>query len=87
MISGVSEAIIMLSISVLRPFLFGRRYIGSVSGIMWIIVVVGSALGPLPIGAAYDILSGYREIILFTAVLPAVAAVLSLFIRKPVHPI
>ena len=86
-LSGVSEAVIMLSISVLRPFLFGRKYIGSVSGIMWIIVVVGSALGPLPIGVAYDLLSGYREIVLFIAVLPAVAAVLSLFIRKSVHPI
>ena len=59
-LSGVSEAVIMLSISVLRP---------------------------LPFGSAYDLLSGYREIVLFIAVLPAVAAVLSLFIRKSVHPI
>ena len=85
-LSGVSEAVIFLSVTVLRPFLFGRKYIGSVSGIMWVIVIVGSALGPLPIGAAYDILNGYREIIMLTAVLPAVGVVLSLFIRKPVHP-
>jgi MFS family permease len=85
-LSGVSEGVIVLSVTVLRPFLFGRKYIGSVSGVMWVIVIIGSALGPLPIGAVYDLLHGYREIIMLTAVLPAVGVVLSLFIRKPVLP-
>ena len=84
--SGVSEAVIILSVTVLRPFLFGRKYIGSVSGIMWVIIIVGSALGPLPIGAVYDILNGYREIVMMSAVLPVVGIVLSVFIRKPAIP-
>jgi MFS family permease len=84
--AGVSEAVIILSVTVLRPFLFGRKYIGSVSGAMWVIVIVGSALGPLPIGAVYDILNGYREIVMITALLPAVGIVLSLLIRKPAVP-
>ena len=82
-ISGISGATIIYTIRVLRPFLFGREHIGAVAGIMSVITMVGSALGPLPYGAAFDFFGGYREILLISATLPAAAAVAALMIRRP----
>jgi MFS family permease len=85
-ISGGSSAVLMLSIGVLRPFLFGRRYIGGVSGMMAVVSVVGSALGPVVFGVVFDSVGGYTGILILSAVLPTIAAVGSLFVARPVAP-
>lgn len=82
-ISGTAGATIIYTIGVLRPFLFGREHIGAVAGIMSVITLIGSALGPLPYGAAFDFFGGYREILMISATLPAAAAVAALMIRRP----
>lgn len=85
-IAGVSSSTIIYTVGVMRPFLFGREHIGAVAGIMSVITVVGSALGPLPYGAAYDHFGGYTEILLLSALLPAAAAVAAVLIRHPAAP-
>jgi len=82
-LSGMSAALIMLIQKVLRPYLYGRMYLGGISGVFVVVGVIGSALGPLPFGAAYDRFGGYREILVASCVLPIVSAILSLFIKKP----
>ena len=82
-LGGASGSVLMLCIGVLKPYLFGRRYIGGISGAMTVVMVVGSALGPLMFGAAFDTLGGYRQVLLFSSVFPGVAAVTALFIRRP----
>jgi len=81
--AGIGGALIMMCVSVLNPNLFGRRYLGGILGVIAALNVVGSAIGPIIFGAAFDLLHGYREIILISAILPLLAAVLSFFIRKP----
>ena len=83
-VSGISGALLVTSVGVLEPNLFGRRYLGGILGVLMAINVIGSAIGPFIFGAAFDLVHGYQEIILISAILPLIAAVLSLLIRKPV---
>jgi sugar phosphate permease len=82
-LTGSSVAILMLSVNVLKPYLFGRGFIGGISGALTVVSVVGSAIGPLYFGIAYDATGGYSGTLLISAVLPAIAAVLALFVRHP----
>ena len=45
--------------------------------------VIGSAIGPIIFGAAFDLLGGYREAILLSALLPLAAGLMSLRLRRP----
>jgi MFS family permease len=83
-VSGFSGALMGISVGVLKPNLFGRRHLGGILGVLMAINVIGSAIGPIVFGAAFDAFHGYREIILVSTLLPFIAAVLSLMIRKPV---
>ncbi|MEM7129136.1 MAG: MFS transporter [Chloroflexota bacterium] len=83
LVSGVSSALLMLSLNVLKPNLFGRRYLGGILGVLVAINVVGSAIGPIVFGTAFDWLGGYTEVILACALMPLIAGILSLALRKP----
>lgn len=83
LVSGISGALLAFSVGVLKPNLFGRRYLGGILGVLMAINVIGSAIGPLVFGAAFDFFHGYREIILISTALPLITAVFSLTIRKP----
>lgn len=83
LVSGVSSAVLFLSLGVLKPNLFGRRYLGGILGVVVAINVIGSAIGPVIFGAAFDAIGGYREIILLSALLPLAAGIMSFFLRKP----
>ena len=82
-LGGVSGSVLMLSISVLKPYLFGREFIGGISGLISVVAVVGSAIGPLYFGIAYDATGGYRGTLIVSAIFPAIAALLALFLRHP----
>ena len=82
-IAGSSSSALWLSVGFLKPYLFGRRYIGGVSGLMAVITVIGSALGPVVFGVVYDTVGGYTGILVISAILPLLAALGSVFIRKP----
>ena len=83
LLSGISGGVIGISINVLKPNLFGRRYLGGISSVIMAINVIGSAIGPVVFGAAFDLLHGYQEIILISAALPLLSGILSFFIRQP----
>lgn len=80
---GASVSILMLSVNVLKPFLFGRGFIGGISGSLSVVSVIGSAIGPLYFGIAYDATGGYTGTLLISAILPATAAILALFLKRP----
>jgi len=72
---------------VLWPTYFGRRHIGSIGGAAMTVMVVGSAMGPLPFGLAFDIFGGYSQIIWIMMAFPVfgiVGALLAVPPRKPV---
>ncbi len=67
---GIFAAIDSVSTGVLWPNYYGRKHLGSIRGITMTAMVIGSALGPLPFGYAYDVFGGYKEIILFMMLFP-----------------
>ncbi len=82
-LSGVSGAITGLTIGVLKPNLFGRRFLGGILGAIVATAVIGSAIGPVIFGIAFDATQSYKAIILWSALLPLLSAVLNILIRKP----
>ena len=62
---------------------FGRRYLGSIMGIASLVMIAGSALGPMPMGIARDLLGSYTLALTAASVLPSVLAIVVLFARQP----
>jgi len=83
-IGGMAGGVAIICIGVLKPNLFGRRYLGGILGVTAALNVIGSAIGPIIFGAAFDGLGGYREIIILSSLLPLLAGILCLFVRQPV---
>ncbi len=65
------------------PNYFGRGNLGSIKGFTMMAMVIGSAAGPLPFGFAFDYFGGYTEILLLTAVFPALALIGAAISPKP----
>lgn len=80
---GVSMGIERIVMAVVWPNYFGRKHIGSISGISMAMVVTGSALGPLPLGIAFDLFGGYAEILWALMIFPLFGIVAALLADPP----
>lgn len=80
---GVSNAAMFVHMSYLWPRFFGRKHLGSIQGTAQTIGVIGASVGPLPLGAAYDLFGSYTGALLILAVLPVACAVAILFMQPP----
>ena len=80
---GVSMGIERIVMAVVWPNYFGRKHIGSISGISMAMVVTGSALGPLPLGIAFDMFGGYVEILWALMIFPVFGIVAALLADPP----
>ncbi len=81
---GVQMALQGLVMGVIWPEYFGRKHLSTIRGTTMMAGVIGSALGPLPYGFAYDMFGGYTEIVIASMVFPLVGIVLGLLAKKPV---
>jgi MFS family permease len=79
---GVFVAFEGISTNVLWSNYYGRLHLGKIRGITMAVMVLGSAFGPLPFGAAFDLFGGYREILFLALLLPVMASILS-FLSPP----
>ncbi|WP_282154622.1 MFS transporter [Cytobacillus gottheilii] len=80
---GISGGFERIALNYVWPSFFGRRYLGSINGTAMTVMVIGSALGPLPFGFAYDVFGGYSEILYLSMIFPAAAIICSLLAGKP----
>lgn len=80
---GISMGIERIVMAVVWPNYFGRKHIGSISGISMAMVVTGSALGPLPLGIAFDLFGGYTEILWALMIFPIFGIVAALLADPP----
>lgn len=62
---------------------YGRLHLGSISGVTTTVLVAASALGPMPMGIARDLLGSYGTTLNLLAVIPLVLAIASLFVDRP----
>ena len=83
-IFGINNAANMVIGTFVWPRYFGRRHLGSIMGVAQMVGVVGASVGPLPLGAGYDLFGHYSETLLLLALLPGLVAVAALFLKRPV---
>lgn len=81
---GMSVGFERITLNYVWPNYFGRLSLGSIKGSATTVIVLGSALGPLPFGLAFDLFHGYQEILLFTIIFPTIGIICSLLAKKPV---
>lgn len=62
---------------------FGRLHLGSISGMASTLLVASSALGPMPMGIARDLLGNYVAVLIGLALLPLILSVATLIYNKP----
>ncbi|MGE3796076.1 MAG: hypothetical protein AB7I38_19435, partial [Dehalococcoidia bacterium] len=65
---------------------FGRRYIGAVRSAAMPLTMLFSATGPLVVAASYDRFGAYEGALYGVAAGWAIAAVVIMFVRRPLHP-
>lgn len=84
---GISGGFERITLNYVWPSFFGRQSLGSIKGSAMTVTVLGSALGPLPFGLAYDFFSGYEEILLMSIILPVMGIIAALLAKKPVKEV
>jgi len=80
---GIIMGFLSITEGVIWPDYFGRRYLGGIRGITMVVMVVGSAFGPLPFGFAFDRFGGYQQILLMSIAFPLMGAVAALLAPPP----
>jgi MFS family permease len=66
------------------PNYYGRRHLSTIRGVNMMAGVIGSALGPLPFGYAYDVFGGYSQVLLASMAFPLAGVLVGLLADKPV---
>jgi MFS family permease len=62
---------------------YGRRHLGSITGVARLVSNGASALGPMPMGIARDVFGSYTLALTVAAALPLALSVLVLFTQRP----
>jgi MFS family permease len=83
-LSGLMMGLQSIMSGVIWPDYFGRRYLSSIRGVTMMAGVIGSSLGPLPFGFAYDLFGGYNEILLISLIFPTLGVMAALLAKKPI---
>lgn len=83
-IMGIQMGIQAIIRGVVWPDYFGRKHISTIRGVNMMAGVIGSALGPLPFGYAFDKFGGYSEILLVSMIFPFAGILIGLLAKKPV---
>ena len=83
-IMGVQQGLQAIVRGVVWPEYFGRKNLSTIRGVNMMAGVIGSALGPLPFGYAFDVFGGYNEILLISLMFPLVGILVGYLAKKPV---
>ena len=84
---GVQMALQGIVGGVIWPDYYGRRHLSTIRGVTMMAGVIGSALGPLPYGVAYDLFGGYSEALLASIAFPVIGVAAGLLAVKPRRPV
>ncbi|MDX1521084.1 MAG: MFS transporter, partial [Anaerolineae bacterium] len=82
-ILGTSMGLIGTVNGVVWAKYFGRQHLGSITGMTTSILIIGAAIGPLPLGFARDLLGSYNLALTVGAILPLVLGLVNLFFDQP----
>jgi MFS family permease len=82
-LAGAISALQGISDGVIWPEYYGRGSLSSIGGVTMMAGVIGSALGPLPYGFAYDIFGNYSQIIIASMLFPLLGLFAALLAKRP----
>ena len=82
-ILGLTSGLMRTVTGVAWAHYFGRQHLGAIAGLAATIGQAGSALGPMPLGIARDLMGRYDTALLVSAALPLALAVACLVVRAP----
>ena len=85
LLMGIRGGLQMIVSSVIWAKFFGRRYLGSITGVSSTLMVASSALGPMPFGLARDWFGSYHLVLTSFAVIPILLSILCLIYAKTPH--
>ncbi|WP_066051910.1 MFS transporter [Robertmurraya korlensis] len=80
---GIGSGIERITLNIVWPNYFGRKYLGSISGIAAMVMVIGSACGPLPLGLGFDLFQSYTESLFLLMLFPLIGLSCALLAKKP----
>lgn len=80
---GATQGMINIPMGVLWPSYFGRKHLGSIQGVTTTAMVIGSALGPIPFGWAYDTFGDYNVMLIISALIWGIGALLAFLAVQP----
>ena len=80
---GLAGRLTMVTSAVIWPNYYGRKYLGSIRGMVSTSGVASAALGPWPFGFLYDLTGTYATPVLVFLALPAACAVAAVLARPP----
>ncbi|MEM7033822.1 MAG: MFS transporter [Chloroflexota bacterium] len=82
-IMGITFGLVRIVGGVVWADYYGRRNLGSITGVTGTIMQVGAGLGPIPFGVGRDLLGSYNMALYIVALLPLSLAFGTFFARKP----
>lgn len=80
---GIQGGIEILVMGVIFANYFGRLHLGAIAGFASTLLIAASALGPMPMGIARDLMGGYQTVLTGSAIVPLVLALACLLFGKP----
>ena len=80
---GATNGLARIVGSVVWASYFGRRHLGSITGLATPIGVAGTAFGPLLFGVGRDVMGTYNAVLIVSAIGPLLLGIAALFLRKP----
>lgn len=80
---GISNGIERITLNIVWSDYFGRKYLGTITGIAMMVMVIGSAIGPLPLGIGFDRFQSYTQSLLILMIFPLIGITSALIAKKP----
>jgi len=81
---GATSGLTRTLFSVVWAKYYGRLHLGAITGVSTTVLIVGSALGPMPFGIARDFFGSYVQVFYISSLIPLGLAVACLYIKRPV---
>jgi MFS family permease len=80
---GVASGLERITLNIIWPNYFGRKYLGSIKGVAVTVMVIASSFGPLPLGIGFDLFQSYTQILLLLLVCPLIGFICAFLAKKP----
>ncbi len=80
---GIAQGFMNIPMGIIWPNYYGRQHLGSIQSVTHAAGVIGSALGPIQFGWAYDQFGSYTGVLVFSSFIWAMGAALAFFAAPP----